>query len=256
MLLILEDYYNPMMHKHKNLTIVFVSPRSYWDVMKNNLLDTRMRGVRYYQDTHYSLSTLATALGELEKRTWSTPTPAFVRSNFGLYGPGTIIAMMLGTVCIGAVYFIGPSVFERSIHIWSLFVDTRYRRMGLASQLLKIVVRATRSIADTITYQTRLASGSMPLYLQMGPSLLLNCHVDDTNGDWTNPKVVLEVKTPKSWRISTAQSMKSLPKDCFAVGVEDPFWKQVHTDSSMQRKYEIIGYTNEESYSKIFLRSL
>src|SRR3990172_5117723 len=117
--------------------------------------------------------------------------------------------------------------------------------MGLATQLLKIVVKATHGLADTITYQIKLTSGSMPLYLQMGPNLLVNCHVDDTNGEWNNPKVVLEVKMPKRWRISAGKLMRPLSKDSFAIGVEDPFWKQLNKDSSIQRKYEIIGYVNE-----------
>ncbi|KKU81157.1 MAG: hypothetical protein UY08_C0001G0002 [Candidatus Gottesmanbacteria bacterium GW2011_GWA1_47_8] len=215
-----------MMNNNQKSTIIFVSPRSYWDAMKSNLTDAGMRSIRYYAE------------------------------NFGLYGPGTIIAMMSRDSCIGAVYFVGPSVFERSIHIWSLFVDPRFRRKGLATRLMKIVVKATHGLADFISYQTKLASDSLPLYFQMGPNLLVNCHVDDTNGDWNNPKVVLEVKTPKRWGISTGKSMRTLSKDSFTIGVEDPFWKQVNTDSSMQRKYEIIGYARESSKSKVFLRSL
>jgi len=245
-----------MMNNNQKSTIIFVSPRSYWDAMKSNLTDAGMRSIRYYADTRYSLSVISKALEALEKRIWNIPTPSFVRSNFGLYGPGTIIAMMSRDSCIGAVYFVGPSVFERSIHIWSLFVDPRFRRKGLATRLMKIVVKATHGLADFISYQTKLASDSLPLYFQMGPNLLVNCHVDDTNGDWNNPKVVLEVKTPKRWGISTGKSMRTLSKDSFTIGVEDPFWKQVNTDSSMQRKYEIIGYARESSKSKVFLRSL
>lgn len=244
------------MHKNQKPSIVFISPPAYWDGMKNNLKNTKMKAVRYYQDTHYSLSALAKALDELEKRTWTIPTPAFVRSNFGLYGPGTIIAIMLRTTCIGALYFVGPSLFERRIHIWSLIIDPRFRRMGLATQLLKVTVRATDGLADTFTYQTRLASGFMPLYLQMGPNLLINCHVDDTNGDWINPKVVLEIKRPKRWRIPMLKDSLVASKNISQVKIDDPFWKKVNTDSFMQRKYEIIGYTKEDSNSTIYLRKL
>lgn len=245
-----------MIHNNKKHAIVFISPRSYWDSMKNNLLGTEMKGVRYYQDAHYSLSDLAKALGELEKRTWSTPTPAFVRSNFGLYGPGTIIAIMLGSVCIGAVYFVGPSIFERRIHIWSLFVDPRYRRMGLATRLLKVVAKATHGLIDSISYQTRLASGTLPLYLQMGSNILVNCHTDDTNGDWTNPKIVLDILPSKRWRTLPRKSDLTFVKHTERFGIDSPFWKQLSTDSSLQRKYEIIGYSMENSKSNVYLRSL
>ena len=244
------------MIKNQKSTVIFISPRSYWDAMKNNLTDAGMRSIRYYADTRYSLSVISKALEALEKRIWNIPTPSFVRSNFGLYGPGTIIAMMSRDSCIGAVYFVGPSVFERSIHIWSLFVDPRFRRKGLATRLMKIVVKATHGLADTITYQIKLTSGSMPLYLQMGPNLLVNCHVDDTNGDWNNPKAVLEVKPPKRWPMSLRKSDLSVTKNIITVSIGDPFWKQVHEDSCQQRKYEIIGYTTEKKVNNVFLRKL
>ena len=244
------------MHKNQKPTIIFISPRPYWDGMRNNLIHFGTAKIRYYMDSHYSLQDIACALNKLEKRTWTTPTPPYIRSNFGLHGPGTIIAMMRCNTCLGAVYFVGPSVFARSIHIWSLFVDPRFRRMGLATQLLKIVVRAIRGLADSITYQTRLASDSMPLYLQMGPNLVVNCHVDDTNGDWANPKVVLKIKPPSKWRMPLKTSDFKSSKKISAVTIDDPFWKQINRNASMQGKYEIIGYTIENSKAKVLLRTV
>lgn len=241
-----------MINKSKRISIIFVSPRSYWEGMKKNLINSGMRSIRYYTDTHYSLSVIAKALEALEKRAWNIQTPSFVRSNFGLYGPGTIITMMMRDSCIGAVYFVGPSVFERSVHIWSLLVDSQYRKRGYAMLLLQTMITAVRGFSDYITYQTKTSSEAINLYLRLGPNILVTGHADDSNGDWNNPKIVLKTKMTKN--LSLLREVRNKQDGIITVKQDDIFWKKVGTQASLQRKYQIVGCKNENSVNKFYLR--
>lgn len=274
-----------MNDKLDDVVAIFVAPVSYWNRMKRNFIKTPWN-IHYYQKSHLSLSRIAKSLADLETRTWKMPTPPFVRSNFGLYGPGTIIALTTKNKLAAAIYFVGPSVFEKKAHIWTLIVDPRYRKKGYATRLLMLAATAVSGLADTFSYQTKTSSNALPLYLRFGPNVVITSHVNDTNGNWNNPKIFLEAPAPKNllecqsrrWRNDTRPNpntswcrgfkvVKTPPswseykngrnlKNTFWVSHNDQFWRKIGNEPLMQKKYAIVGCDMTKPIKKIFVTAL
>ena len=141
-----------MVHKNQKPTIIFISPRPYWDGIGEITLFTRDKN-SLTMDSHFVTAGHRLRIKQIKKRTWTTPTPPYIRSNFGLHGPGTIIAMM-SVIPVSVPCILWVLQYLQEVHIWSL-LSIRDLENGFSNAITKIVVRAIRGLADSITYQTR-----------------------------------------------------------------------------------------------------
>jgi GNAT superfamily N-acetyltransferase len=242
---------------NNEIDIIFVGPKSYWRKMKSGFSNLPWE-IKYFEDGDWNLQKIAEELEKIEAVTWQIPNPAFIRSNFGLYGPGVIMMACIRGVCIGSLYFVGPFSFDKRIHIWNIVVHKDYRGMGIASSLLTTAVTSVQGCAKVLTYQTKVYSDSIPLYLRLGPNKVLAVHVSDSNGDWDHPKIMLQAKLPNNpLEIMTRKLVPSIENIIWAEDSDATFWKKLSKKvASSENIFQLVGCSFDDKGKRLgFVRA-
>lgn len=221
--------------------ILHVSPGEYWLAAQRNL-SMLPWPVQYASYDASSLEAVAGQLAKFEEATWNIPTPSFVRTNFGLYGPGVILAVDYQDAIVASLYFIGPFGIDRSAHIWTLVVHPDFRKQGYGQQMLATAAACVHGLCDKFTLQARSDSNAIPLYLKLGSGRIMWAQKCDT-GTWNKPKIGLSFSVPNDpLDILQAKTGLADVTGCTAVAADGDFWRKLGQDTECWGKHLLIDW--------------
>jgi hypothetical protein len=238
----------------KKLVVYCFSPASYWKTIKNNFVSLPWK-VKYRPKNTKLFYQKIKGLEKLEKRVWTIANPSFIRTNFGLFGPGIILAAEFDKKIIGAIYFTAPSTFCQEILIWTLIIDHNYRQIKVASKLLTSILYAFQNYAKKIVIQARTDSDALGLYLKLGSNRIVWCQSIDTK-NWKKPKIGIEIDYPKNPNIVLNPSVNKICKKNKIIKVRDNanFWKKIGKTQKLWGKYEIVNIESDKKGKILFLK--
>jgi len=244
-------------HSNKNkCTVYCFSPLNYWQKIQKYVSHLPWK-VLYRPNKPSLFINKVRALENLEKKTWSIPNPSFTRTNFGVFGSGIIFIVEIKGKIIGSVNFVGPSLFDKSIHIWNLIIDREFRKQKIASLLITTTLFAIKNRATTITLQTRSNSDALGLYLKLGPNKIIWSQAIDS-GNWNSPKIGLEIPVPKNPAILFDQSQKKIPVEfnkTIKVKDNDRVWKIIGNNPNVWGKLYLVGIRYTEKNKFLYLQN-
>lgn len=233
--------------------ILHISPREYWLAARSNLSNLPWP-VEYASHSASSLEAMAGRLARLEEKTWNIPSPSFMRTNFGLYGPGVILAVDYQDAIVASLYFVGPLSLDKSAHIWTLVVHPEFRGQGYAQQMLATAAACVHSLCDRFTLQTRTDSDAIPLYLKLGSGKIMWAQRCDT-GMWNRPKMGLSLRVPDNpLDIMQMRAGRANVTACIAVAPDDDYWRKFGQDKERWGKPELVDHRIVDDQKILYIR--
>lgn len=232
--------------------ILHISPQEYWQAAQRNL--SRLPWpVQYVGCNASGLEVVAGQLAKLEEATWTTPNPSFMRTNFGLYGPGVILAVDYQDAIVASLYFVGPFTLDKSAHIWTLVVHPEFRGQGYAQQMLATAAACVHGLCDRFTLQTRSDSDAIPLYLRLGSGRIIWAQKCDT-GSWSQPKIGLSFPVPDDpLDILRARASRADVTACTAVTADSDFWQKLGEDAGRWGQHTLVDWRLENGRKMLYV---
>ena len=244
------------MNKRYPFKIYCVAPIEYWRLMEKKLLLLPWK-VQYGNRSRALFEKIVIGIRQLEEKTWTIPTPSFVRSNFGFFGPGVILVVECEGKIVAELNFVGTFAAHKTIHIWDLIVGKDHRRKGFAKYLLVTALSGIKTYADNITLQTRTDSDALSLYLKLGTNKIIWVQSHDT-GDWARPKIGLSIEMPHDpYVVFSTQNVQSEKiGKLFQVKSDDFIWRKIGKEVHLSGNYELVNCYEKQKNKILTLRKL